>query len=310
MAKDRPVILVVEDEFLVRELVRNYLADQDYQVLEADSGDAAIEMLQSGGPVDVLLTDIVMPGSRDGFALANEARRLWPAVKVLHITGQRQVLAERGAEVTKEEILAKPFGQTELLKRISLLLGRWAVDRNPILRRAYDYWLEKGQGRAPDRRDLDATEIKDILPYLSIVEIVGTGAKTHHRYRLVGTRVAGALGYDPTNHIVEEFADNGHAEFLRQLITDVARTAQPLYAASSFRSKDYGVSTERILLPFRRGGKAIRQVVVAQTFDWLHRRKTIHDLTAEKAERFDTVERPPDEPADDAAPPPPPRPPE
>jgi CheY-like chemotaxis protein len=310
MAKDRPVILVVEDEFLVREVVRNYLAGQDYQVLEAENGDAAIAMLESGGPVDVLLTDIVMPGSRDGFALASEARRLWPAVKVLHITGQTQVLAARGAGATKEEILAKPFGQTELLKRISVLLGHWAVDRNPILRRAYDYWLEKGQGRAPDRRDLDAAELKDILPYLSIVETVGQGAKAHHRYRLVGTRVAAALGYDPTNHIVEEFADNGHAEFLRRLLIDVARTGAPLYAASSFRSKDSGVSAERIFLPFRRGGKAIRQILIAQTFDWLRRSKTIHDLTAERAERFDTVERPPEEPAADAPTPPVPRPPE
>ena len=251
----RAVILVVEDDFNVRDLVRTYLADQDYEVLEAENGDAAMPILESDEPLDLLLTDIVMPGSRNGFALARDARRLRPTVRVLHITGYPDLRDKQGSTVAKEETLSKPFRQAELLERIGMLLGRWSVDRNPILRRAYDYWHEKAAGRsAPDRRDLDPAELKDILPYLSILDIVAAGNDTHHRYRLAGTRVVEALGYNPTKHIVEEFADNGHGEFMRRLLREVAATARPLYAASSFRSNTAGLSTERILLPFTRGG--------------------------------------------------------
>jgi DNA-binding response OmpR family regulator len=298
----RAVILVVEDDFNVRDLVRTYLASQDYDVIEAENGDAAMPILEGDEPLDLLLTDIVMPGSRDGFALARDARRLRPALRVLHITGYPGLLEKEGAALAKEETLKKPFRPAELLERIGLLLGRWSVDRNPVLRRAYDYWHEKAAGRrAPDRRDLDPAEVTDILPYLSILDIVAAGGDTHHRYRLVGTRVVEALGYNPTKHIVEEFADNGHAEFMTGLLREVAATARPLYAASSFRSNTAGLSTERILLPFTRGGAEIRQIVMVQTFDWIRRRRTIHELTQARATRHDSIEHPPAEPRDSGA---------
>jgi CheY-like chemotaxis protein len=293
----RAVILVVEDDFSVREIVRTYLADQDYEVIEAENGDAAMPILEGDEPLDLLLTDIVMPGSRDGFALSRDARRLRPALRVLHITGYPDRLDKDPAAGVKDETLTKPFRQKELLEHIGMLLGRWSVDRNPILRRAYDYWHEKAAGRrAPDRRDLDPAEIKDILPCLSILDIVAAGSDTHHRYRLVGTRVVEALGYDPTKRVIEEFADNGHAEFMRRLLREVAATARPLYAASSFRANSGGLSTERILLPFTRGGPEIRQIVMVQTFDWIRRKGTIHELTQAHATRLDSIEHPPAEP--------------
>ncbi len=291
----RAVILLVEDDFDVRQIVRIFLAEQDYEVLEADNGDAAMAILESDVQIDLLLTDIVMPGARDGLALARAARRLRPALKVLHITGH----PEKGAGIAKDELLGKPVRRSELLARIGLLLGRWSVDRNPVLRRAYEYWLEKAAGRpAPDRHDLDPGEVKDILPHLSIIEIVAEEGGLHHRYRLVGTRVVEALGYNPTSHIVEEFADNGHAEFLRGLLVEVAATARPLYAASSFRATNAGLSTERILLPFTRGGADIEQIVIVQTFDWTRRQRTIHELIAAHAIRLDSVEHPPAPPRD------------
>jgi CheY-like chemotaxis protein len=291
----RPIILVVEDDFAVRQTVHTYLAEQDYEVIEAENGDSAMPILESDEPLDLLLTDIVMPGARDGLALARAARRLRPALKVLHITGY----PEKGAGIAKDELLGKPLRRSELLARIGLLLGRWSVDRNPVLRRAYEYWLEKAAGRpAPDRHDLDPGEVKDILPHLSIIEIVAAEDGPHHRYRLVGTRVVDALGYNPTSYIVEEFADNGHAEFLRGLLTEVAATARPLYAASSFRATNAGLSTERILLPFTRGGAEIEQVVIVQTFDWTRRKRTIHELVAAHATRLDCVEHPPTPPRD------------
>lgn len=286
-------ILIVEDDADVREVIGAYLSDQDYVVIEADNADAAMAILELDQHVDLLLTDIVMPGPRDGFALSREARKLRPALKVLHITGYYDEVASR-APGPAEELMRKPLRRAELLTRVGKLLGRWAVDRNPILRRAYDYWLEKAAERGiPDRRDLDPGEIKDILPYLSILEIVGSGVDRHHRYRLVGTRVAEALGYNPTNHFIEEFVENGHGDFIKRLLHDVDASARPLYAASSFRSSTVGLSTQRILLPFTCGGSDVQQIVIVQTFDWRHRKGTVHELLRAHAIRNDSIENPP-----------------
>jgi CheY-like chemotaxis protein len=286
-------ILIVEDDADVREIIRAYLSDQDYSVIEADNGDAAMQILQLDEHVDLLLTDIVMPGSRDGFALSREARKLRPALKVLHITGYYDEVASR-AHGSADEMLRKPLRQAELLAQVGKLLGRWAVDRNPILRRAYDYWLEKAAGRGiPDRQDLDPGEIKDILPYLSILEIVTAANGRNHRYRLVGTRVSDALGYNPTNHFIEEFVENGHGDFIKRLLADVDASGQPLYAASSFRSSTIGLSTQRILLPFTHGGTTVEQIVIVQTFDWRRRKGTVHELLQAHATRNDSIETPP-----------------
>jgi len=292
-----PTILVVEDDFDVRQLVRTYLQQRDYTVIEADNAASALSILQTDAFIDLLLTDIVMPGGSDGFALSREARRLRPAIRVLHITGYGELIGDR-PDVAAEDVLRKPLRRAELLDRVGKLLGRWAVDRNPVLRRAYEYWLEKAAGRrVPDRRDLDPAEIRDILPNLSIVEVGRMKGHVFHRYRLVGTRVVDALGYDPTNHMVEEFVENGHADFIRRLLRSVTRTARPVYAASAFRSSTTGLATERVLLPLTRGSTAIRQIMIAQTFDWSPRKGTIHELTQEHATRSDAVEHPPSEPA-------------
>src|SRR5665213_1099288 len=66
----RVVILLVEDDFDVRQIVRLFLTDQDYEVLEADDGDGAMAILEGDAQIDLLLTDIVMPGACDGLALA------------------------------------------------------------------------------------------------------------------------------------------------------------------------------------------------------------------------------------------------
>jgi CheY-like chemotaxis protein len=276
-----PTILVVEDDFDARQVVTTYLQQRDYTVIEADTAATALDILKADEFIDLLLTDIVKPG--DGVALAREARKLRPAVKVLQI-------ADQGGRTR--------LRRTELLDRVGRLLGQWAVDRNPVLRRAYDYWREKAAGRrVPDRRDLDPVEIKDILPNLSIIEVGRMKGHVFHRYRLVGTRVVDALGYNPTNHMVEEFVENGNADFIRRVLRSVARSARPVYAASAFRASTTGLATERVLLPLTRGSTSIRQIMIAQTFDWTPRKGTIHELTQETAMRGDAVEAPPPVPA-------------
>ncbi|MFE1601106.1 response regulator [Methylobacterium sp. ID0610] len=80
-------VLVVEDELLLLDLVTAELEDAGLTVHQAASADAALEMLATDLAVDVLFTDIRLPGPIDGWALAEEALRLRPRLKVIYATG-------------------------------------------------------------------------------------------------------------------------------------------------------------------------------------------------------------------------------
>jgi hypothetical protein len=140
----------------------------------------------------------------------------------------------------------------------------------------------------PDRKDLDPIEIKDLLPYLSIIEIIGDERRC--RYRLTGTRVVDALGCDPTGHFVNEIFDGADRAFIEHLLAEVMAKALPLYVASAFRSEDNGLSTERLLLPFTLGGSDLRQIVMVQTFDWTQRPGTLHELSRRNIHRTDAFQ--------------------
>jgi DNA-binding NtrC family response regulator len=83
----RATVLIVEDEVLVRMGVGEYLRDRGYRVVEAGDAREAQSVLTADGGIDVVFTDIVMPGDLDGFALAAWVRRHHPAVRVLLTSG-------------------------------------------------------------------------------------------------------------------------------------------------------------------------------------------------------------------------------
>ena len=80
-------ILVVDDDQLVRDMTLRRLTKLGYRAIAAASGAEALEALASGADIDLLLTDIRMPGGLHGPALAKEARRLRPQIKVLFVSG-------------------------------------------------------------------------------------------------------------------------------------------------------------------------------------------------------------------------------
>jgi len=87
MSERRPVILVVDDEPLVREIIAIELEDAGYGVVEAPDGPTAVALLEQGDEVDLLFTDIRMPGGIDGWQLAERARELRPTLPVIYATG-------------------------------------------------------------------------------------------------------------------------------------------------------------------------------------------------------------------------------
>jgi CheY-like chemotaxis protein len=118
-----PTILVVEDELLIRLYVADQLRDCGFEVLEAADGAQALEVLESGKPVDLVFTDISLPGHPDGFSLTRWIRARKPALPVILTSGGHN--AAKAAEVCKgEPFFEKPYDISELAKHMRRLLAR------------------------------------------------------------------------------------------------------------------------------------------------------------------------------------------
>lgn len=85
---NRPVVLLVEDELLVRLTQVEILREAEFWVVEAQDADEAFDLLKSRPDINVVLTDVNMPGSIDGFEFARLVRQGWPDVGVLVISGK------------------------------------------------------------------------------------------------------------------------------------------------------------------------------------------------------------------------------
>src|SRR3984885_1308208 len=84
----RPVVLIVEDEFLLRIDAADIIAAAGFDVVEAENADRAIEILEARRDIAVVFTDIQMPGSMDGLKLARAVRGRWPPIKIIATSGR------------------------------------------------------------------------------------------------------------------------------------------------------------------------------------------------------------------------------
>lgn len=117
----KPTVLIVEDEPLLRMLAADQLDDAGFETIEAASADEAVEILEMGTDVAVMLTDIAMPGSMDGLALANAVRDRWPPVGIIVISGQQAVPPADLPE--RSEFLAKPANGSQLVSAVGRASG-------------------------------------------------------------------------------------------------------------------------------------------------------------------------------------------
>jgi DNA-binding NtrC family response regulator len=114
-------ILVVEDNEDVRELAEAMLAAADYDVLSAPSGEHALELLEREA-VDLLFTDVIMPGGMNGLQLIEQVHAKRPGMPVLVTTGYMDELPARGMRDRSLEVLAKPYQHQDLLDRVHAAL--------------------------------------------------------------------------------------------------------------------------------------------------------------------------------------------
>jgi PAS domain S-box-containing protein len=118
------IVLVVEDEPAVRQFSADALTELGYRVLEADSAEAALRLLDAHPDIALLFTDIVMP-EVNGRKLADEARRLRPNLKVLFTTGYtRNAIVHNGVLDPDVELISKPFTIDELAAKVREMLDR------------------------------------------------------------------------------------------------------------------------------------------------------------------------------------------
>jgi len=118
----RPRILVVEDNEDVRELAETMLGAAGYTVVSASSGERALELLDGGKKIDLLFTDVIMPGGMNGLQLAERVRERRPETPILITTGYMEELPSPTGRTQPLDVLSKPYRQEELLSRVRAIL--------------------------------------------------------------------------------------------------------------------------------------------------------------------------------------------
>ena len=112
-------ILVVEDDTDVRSYSCDMLRDLGYKVLEAENGNAGLELLDAHPDIKILFTDVGLPGGMNGRQLADEARRRKPSLRVLFTTGYaRNAIVHDGRLDPGVELITKPYAQAAMSAKL------------------------------------------------------------------------------------------------------------------------------------------------------------------------------------------------
>ena len=122
-AKEGEVVLVVEDDPMVLRLAVQLLTRLGYQTLDASDAPSALSILEQGGRIDLLFTDVVLPKGMNGTALAAEAERRRPGLRVLYMSGYTaDAIIHHGVLDRGVHLLTKPFRRAELARKVRLVL--------------------------------------------------------------------------------------------------------------------------------------------------------------------------------------------
>ena len=120
-ATNRPVVLIVEDEFLLRMNAAEMIGDAGFEVVEAANADEAIAILEARPDIHVVFTDIQMPGSMNGLKLARFVRARWPPIKIVATSGFVSVGKDDLPEGS--HFLAKPYHPAQIVATLRELAG-------------------------------------------------------------------------------------------------------------------------------------------------------------------------------------------
>jgi two-component system, response regulator PdtaR len=115
------VVLVVEDDVLLRMIAVEVVEEAGFVAIEAGNADEAVALLESRSDISLLFTDIDMPGSMDGLKLAHAVRGRWPPIKILVVSGQ--VRLEPYQLPTNGRFVTKPYRVGAMVEELLSLVG-------------------------------------------------------------------------------------------------------------------------------------------------------------------------------------------
>ena len=119
--ESRPVVLVVEDEPLLRMLAVEVVEEAGFIAIEARDADEAVVFLESRSDITLPFTDINMPGSMDGLKLAHAVRDRWPPIKILVVSGKQQL--QYSDLPPNSCFVGKPYQASALVEELRLMVG-------------------------------------------------------------------------------------------------------------------------------------------------------------------------------------------
>jgi len=117
-----PTVLIVEDETLISHLVADWLNDRGFAVHEAASGDEALAYIDHGGAVDVMFTDVNLPGSLNGAQLAERVRAKRPELPIVYASG-RYSSDDIAPLVSRSVFVPKPYNPDHVCSLLKRLTG-------------------------------------------------------------------------------------------------------------------------------------------------------------------------------------------
>lgn len=129
MHSGKHVVLVVEDNTLIRMGAVELVVSAGYEAIEARDADEAIRILQSRSDIDLVFTDVQMPGSMDGIKLAHYIRERWPPVKLILASGN--AILEESSLPAGSSFFAKPYVEHAIMGTMARMLA--APDEHAVV---------------------------------------------------------------------------------------------------------------------------------------------------------------------------------
>jgi two-component system, cell cycle sensor histidine kinase and response regulator CckA len=123
--RSAPSILVIDDQATVRRMAHRLLSEWGFRVFEAESGEEALEVMETArAGIQLVIVDVVMPLA-DGVQVTRRIRERWPGQRTLYMSAHpAEVLVQYGLSQLDAPFLAKPFTRDELLTKVSEALAR------------------------------------------------------------------------------------------------------------------------------------------------------------------------------------------
>lgn len=260
-------VLVVDDDFRVREVLMRLLAAARYQVAEADGTDAALALLERDGEVALVITDLHMPG-RDGQVLLREVRRRYPDTAVVMLTGDGDVgTAVECLKIGARDYLSKPVQAQEVRARMEKALNerRLTIEmRN--LRESYHRDLER-QVQDLSRKN-QAAFLAQVQMAVTMLEAKDPYTRGHSR-RVAEYAVATGRQLGLPSHLLEQLRLGGELHDIGKIGTRdaVLHKAGPLDDEEFAEIRRHTVEGEAMLSVLRADHPEVLHIV-----RWHHER--------------------------------------